>query len=211
MKINRDDLISCPYCESVNLKSHNKIFCRNCKNKISSNEKVSFNISWAMLITAFVFYIIANIYPILEINKFGTISYNTIIGGVIALWEEGSYPIAIIIFIASVFVPLLKFILIIYILVNYKKPQRGSKKIDQVKLYHFTELIGPWSMVDVFVVAILAAVVNMHSVKIYAGVGASAFVLMVFFTMLSAMSIDIRLIKERKNGRYQRTSSRRKK
>ena len=86
--------------------------------------------------------------------------------------------------------------MILYILLNYHKPQSGTKKIDQSKLYHITEVIGPWSMVDVFVVSILVSVVQMNSVKILAGVGATAFVLMVFFTMLSAMAIDIRLMKE---------------
>ena len=192
--------IRCPYCESVNIDTGDVIYCRNCKNKIGEKKELSLQTSWAMLITAMVFYVIANMYPILVISKFGTTSASTIIGGVIALWEEGSYPIAIIIFTASVFVPLLKFILILYILINYKKPQKGSKKVDQAKLYHITELIGPWSMVDVFVVAILTAVVHMSSVKITAGIGATAFVLMVFFTMLSAMAIDIRLIKEEKDG-----------
>ena len=197
MKIDDKKFIRCPYCESVNLnKSEDNLHCRNCKSKILTKQKVSLHTAWAMLITAMIFYVIANVYPILEFNKFGQISSNTIIGGVIALWEEGSYPIAVIIFLASVFVPLLKFILIIYILVNYKKPSQNSKKIDKIKLYHITEFIGPWSMIDVFVVAILASVVNMNSVKIIAGMGATAFVLMVFFTMLSAMAIDIRLIKE---------------
>jgi len=194
------NLIRCPYCESVNEVTNGVIHCRNCKNIINKRTNTTLNTSWAMLITAMVFYIIANLYPILIISKFGVASENTIIGGVIVLWEEGSYPIAIIIFLASVFTPLLKFFLILYILTNYKKPQKGSKKIDQVRLYHITEVIGPWSMVDIFVVAILAGVVHMNSVKITAGIGATAFVLMVFFTMLSAMSIDIRLIKEVKNG-----------
>jgi len=196
----KDKLISCPYCESVNIDNKKNLYCRNCKGKITSCEKESLSSAWAMLLTAMVFYVIANIYPILEIEKLGHITQNTIIGGVIALWEEGSYPIAVIIFVASVFIPLLKFILILYILINYKKPQIGSKKVDQEKLYHFTEFIGPWSMVDVFVVAILAGVVNMHSVQIYAGVGATAFVLMVFFTMLSTLSIDHRIIKENRYG-----------
>ena len=195
-----DDFISCKFCESVNLKSDDVIYCRVCKNKIVPNEQENFTTAWALLITAMIFYIIANLYPILEINKFGHNEGNTIIGGVIALWDEGSYPIAIIIFLASVFVPILKFILILYILINYKKPVKGSKRVDQAKLYHITEIIGPWSMVDVFVVSILAAVVNMGSIKITAGIGATAFVLMVFFTMLSAMSIDIRLIKEKDSG-----------
>ena len=165
--------ISCKFCESVNINSKDITHCRVCKHKIREKEEVSLSSAWALLITAVVFYIIANLYPILEINKFGHTEGNTIIGGVIALWEEGSYPIAIIIFLASVFVPLLKFILILYILINYKRP---NDKIDQIKLYHITEIIGPWSMVDVFVVSILAGVVHMGSVKITAGVGATAFV-----------------------------------
>jgi len=193
----KHNLLPCPYCESVNIDNAKNLYCRNCKAKITSHEKQSLSSAWAMLLSAIIFYVIANLYPILEINKLTTTSHNTIIGGVISLWNEGSYPIAIIIFTASVFVPLLKFIMIIYILTNYKKPQIGSKKIDQERLYHIAELIGPWSMIDVFVVAILAGVVNMHSVKIYAGVGATAFVLMVFFTLLSTLSIDHRLIKEK--------------
>jgi len=192
-------LIRCPYCESVNEDNAKVVYCRNCKNRISGKKEVNLTNAWAMLITAMIFYVIANVYPILEINKFGVITSNTIIGGAILLWEEGSYPISIIIFTASVFVPLLKFILILYILTNYKKTYKGSKKVDQALLYHITEVIGPWSMVDVFVVSILAGVVHMNSVKITAGIGATAFVLMVFFTMLAAMSIDIRLIKENKS------------
>jgi len=189
-------LIRCPYCESVNVDNAKVLYCRNCKNRISGKKEVNLTNAWAMLITAMIFYVIANIYPILEINKFGINSSSTIIGGAILLWEEGSYPISIIIFTASVFVPLLKFFLILYILTNYKKPYKGSKRIDQAMLYRITEVIGPWSMVDVFVVSILAGVVHINSVKITAGIGATAFVLMVFFTMLSAMSIDVRLIRE---------------
>ena len=195
-------MISCPYCESVNeISDENRdLYCRSCKSKIISKKEASLSIAWAMLFTSIILYIIANIYPILEFTKFGVVSKNTIIGGVIALWEEGSEPIAIIIFLFSVFTPLLKFILVIYILTNYKKQFRGSKIKDQAKLHHFTEIIGPWSMVDIFVVAILVGVLHLNSVKVSAGVGATAFVLMVIFTMLSTMSIDTRLLKERKNG-----------
>ncbi len=196
----RDKYIRCPYCESVNENTDGVVYCRNCRNRISGRKEINLHTAWAMLITAMVFYVIANTYPILVFDKFGSISQNTIIGGVIALWDEGSYPIAVIIFLASVFVPLLKFFLILYILTNYKKPQKGSKKIDQAKLYHITEVIGPWSMIDVFVVSILATVVHFGTVKITAGIGATAFVLMVFFTMLSAMAIDIRLMKEDSSG-----------
>jgi len=200
------NLIDCPYCESVNKIDSKVVYCRNCKNRISGYKEINLHTSWAMLFTAITAYVIANIYPILVIDKFNNLLANTIIDGIIDLWKEGFYPIAIIIFFASIFVPLLKFILISYILLNYHKPQSSSKKVDQVKLYHLTEIIGPWSMIDVFVVSILVSVVNMNSVKILAGVGATAFVLMVFFTMLSAMAIDIRLIKEESYG-VRRTNS----
>ena len=194
-------LISCPYCGSVNeVKVDTNIYCHNCKSKIASKTDISLNIAWSMLITAMIFYVLANIYPILEFNKFGVSHSNTIIGGVLALWEEGSYPIAIIIFLASVFVPFLKFVLIIYILINSKRPLKGSKKVSQAKLYHFTHIIGPWSMIDIFVVAILVGVLHLNSIKVSAGVGATSFVLMVFFTMLSTIAIDARLIKEREDG-----------
>ena len=195
-----DKYIRCPYCESVNLDDREVVYCRNCKNRISGKKEINLQNAWALLIAAIIFYIIANINPILVVVKFGVVTENTIFGGVLALWEEGNYPIAIIIFLASIFVPLLKFILILYILLNYKKPSHGSKKVDQMRLYHITEIIGPWSMVDIFVVAILSGVIHMNNIKIVAGVGATAFVLMVLLTMLSAMSIDVRLIKEREDA-----------
>jgi len=191
-----DKYIRCPYCESVNFNEGEVVYCRNCKNRISGKKEINLQNAWALLIAAMIFYVIANINPILVVVKFGVVTESTIFGGVVALWEEGNYPIAIIIFLASIFVPLLKFILILYILINYKKPRQGSRKVDQMKLYHITEIIGPWSMVDIFVVAILSGVIHMNNIKIIAGVGATAFVLMVLLTMLSAMSIDIRLIKE---------------
>ena len=198
--MNSKKYIRCPYCESVNKADSNIVHCRNCNNIISGKKEVNLHNAWAFLIAAIIFYFIANLNPILVLVKFGTITENTIYSGVIALWDEGNYPIAVIIFLASIFVPLLKFILILYILLNHHKPSKGSSEVDQMKLYHITEIIGPWSMIDIFVVAILSALVHMNNIKIVAGMGATAFVLMVLFTMLSALSIDIRLIKEGKNG-----------
>jgi len=198
--VKSDKYIRCPYCESVNLIDKEVVYCRNCQNRISGKKELNLQSSWAMLIAAMIFYVVANLNPILVVIKFGAVSESTIMGGVISLWDEGNYPIAVIIFIASIFVPLLKFILILYILINYKKPRGGSRRVDQAKLHHFTEIIGPWSMIDIFVVAILTGIVHMHNIKIVAGVGATAFVLMVFLTMLSAMSIDVRLFKEGKDA-----------
>jgi paraquat-inducible protein A len=114
---------------------------------------------------------------------------------VIALWEHGSYPIAIIILFASVFVPILKFIMISYLLISAKYG-RGRRRIDKQKLFYITEIIGPWSMIDVFVVAILVALVQFSMVHIEPGAAATAFAAMVFFTLLSALTFDTRLIWE---------------
>jgi len=126
---------------------------------------------------------------------------NTIIGGIILLWEEGSYPIAMIILVASVLVPILKFIVLLYLLISTKLStkfsMRSYAKLDQHKLHYMTEVIGPWSMVDVFVVAILTGLVHVGSIRVIAGPGATAFVLMVLFTMFAALSLDTRLFKER--------------
>jgi paraquat-inducible protein A len=132
----------------------------------------------------------------LSTNTLGERTTNTIIGGIISLWEHGSYPIALIILFASVFVPIVKFILIGYLLASAKWG-RMIKKLDKHKLFYITEIIGPWSMIDVFVVAILAALVHMNIVTIEPGPATTAFAAMVFFTLLSAISFDTRLIWER--------------
>jgi paraquat-inducible protein A len=174
--------------------SGGEIECRRCKQKIHTHKSISFHKTLAFLITAIILYIPANIYPILVTKKFGVVQDSTILGGVMHLWEAGSYPVALIILFASVFVPILKFIFIIYLLISTKYNVKSSL-IDKHKLFYITEVIGSWSMVDVFVVSILSVLIHFSAVEIIPGEGATAFALMVFFTMLSALSFDTRLIK----------------
>ncbi len=194
--LKKSKLINCHICDEIN--SIDNLKCCRCGFKIRIDVSKRLLVAWSFLITAIIFYIPANMFPILESIKFGHHGANTIIGGVILLWEEGSWIIALIILVASVFIPILKFILISYILINYKKVLRGSKKVDQHKLYYLAEIMGPWSMIDVFVVSILGALVNIGHIKIVEGPGATSFVLMVIFTMLSALMIDSRFFKEPK-------------
>jgi paraquat-inducible protein A len=149
-------------------------------------------------------YIPANLYPILTIHNLFGRTNNTIIGGVIALWDSGSYAVAAIIMFASVVVPILKFIVLLYLLISVHYPVRSSKTLRH-RLYTITEWIGPWSMVDVFVVSILVGLVRYQSFQILAGPGATAFVLMVFFTMLAALSFDPRLIREHPQTKRRRS------
>ena len=197
MRLLRDKkVIRCPICECVNYDSKDEIICRQCDSKIYDHKEYSFEKTLAFLISAIIFYIIANIYPILVSEQFGIEEGSTIIEGVITLWEHGSYPIALVILVASVFVPIIKFLLILYLLLGVKL-KLYAKNIDKHKLFYITEIIGPWSMVDVFVVAILSALVQFTHVQIIPGAGISAFAVMVFFTMLSAHSFDIRLLWEK--------------
>ena len=118
----KDKLIRCHICEAVNIDKGGKIRCRRCNEKIHDYKKISFHKTVAFLITAIILYIPANLYPILITKKFGILNESTILGGVMHLWEAGSYPVAIIILLASVFVPILKFIFLVVVLfVFYKK------------------------------------------------------------------------------------------
>ena len=188
-------LIRCHVCEAVNYEQKKKLFCRRCQSKLHQSKNISYHKTLAFLITAIILYIPANLYPILISQQFGITKESTILGGIIHLWELESYPIAIIILIASVFVPLLKFIFIIYLLISTKYNVNSSVE-EKHKLFHITEAIGPWSMIDVFVVIILSVLIHFSGIKISPGAGATAFALMVFFTMLSALSFDSRLIKK---------------
>lgn len=192
-KMKSKTLIRCHVCEAVNHNSPHITECRRCKSKIHNSLRSSYHQTLALLITAIILYIPANVYPILVSKQFGMHTESTILGGIIHLWEGGSYPIAIIILIASIAVPILKFLLIIYLLVAAKYPT-FSTILDKHKLFYLTESIGSWSMIDVFVVIILSVLIQFSGVQIYPGAGASAFALMVFFTMLSALAFDTRLI-----------------
>ena len=196
IEIDEDKLIRCPVCDAVNIDKGKKNTCRRCGSAIYHHRSFSTEKSWAFLITAMIAYIPANLYPMLVTSAFGTRDESTILGGVVMLWEHGSYPVAAIIFFASIVIPVLKFLILIYLLISVKYPLGKDKKVNKHKLYYMTEVIGPWSMIDVFVVAILAALIHLSSVEILAGTAATAFAISVFFTLLAAHAFDETLIKE---------------
>jgi len=200
IEIDEKDLIRCPVCNAVNINKGKNNICRRCQSSIYKHTKFRTEKSWAYLITAMIAYIPANLYPMLITSQFGHQEGSTILGGVILLWEHGSYPIAMVIFFASIMIPLLKFMILIYLLISVKYPLGKDKKINKHKLFYLTELIGPWSMIDVFVVAILAGLIHMANIQILAGTASTAFALSVFFTLLSAHAFDEQLIQEHNRG-----------
>ncbi len=196
IEIPEDKLIRCPICEAVNIDKGKENKCRRCGSSLDRHRGFSTEKSWAYLITAMIAYIPANLYPMLITKQFGTVESSTILGGIVMLWEQGSYPIALVIFVASILIPVLKFLVLIYLLISVKYPIGKDKKVNKHKLYFMTEAVGPWSMIDVFVVAILAALIHLANIEIIAGTAATAFAISVFFTLLAAHAFDERLIKE---------------
>jgi len=195
--VDSDELIACPICEATNIDKSKNNICRRCGSKIYHHKSSPTERSWAYLLTAMVAYVPANLYPMMVIDQFGSQNGSTILEGVIELWNHGDYPISIVILVASIFVPITKFLMLIYLLVSVKYPIGSDKKVNRFTVYYFTEIIGPWSMVDVFVVGILAGLVHLSSVQIIAGTASTAFAISVFFTLLSAHAFDTKLIRGR--------------
>ena len=168
--------------------------CPRCGNAVHNRIPGSLQRTLALLIAATVLYIPANVYPIMTTEQLGSSMDSTIIGGVILLWKMGSYPVALIIFIASVLVPIGKILSIGTLCWTVSRNHTSSLR-QRTILYRITELIGKWSMVDVFVVAVLVALIQITGIiVIRPGSAALAFAGMVILTMFSAESFDPRLI-----------------
>jgi paraquat-inducible protein A len=172
------------------------------QNKLSlvTKRKMSVQKTWALLITSIVFYIPANVLPIMNTRFLGQDEPSTILGGVILLWKMGSYPIAAIIFIASVAVPVAKMLVLAWL--NYSiQHQHNRFSKERTTLYRIAEFVGRWSMVDVYVVIILVSLIQLgNTMSIYPGGAALAFSGVVITTMLAAMSFDPQFIWQIKNN-----------
>lgn len=168
--------------------------CVRCGAALHARQPHSLQHTWALLLAAALLYIPANLYPIMRTVSLGREQASTILGGVTQLLEHGSWPIALVIFVASVVVPLAKLLVLGWLCVV----ARGTPARDTVwrtRLYRLTEFVGRWSMVDVFVVALLVALIRADSLmSIYPGPAALAFCGMVILTMLAALSFDPRLL-----------------
>ncbi len=148
----------------------------------------------ALLITAVILYVPANVLPIMTTEQLGRTIDSTILGGVVLLWKHGSYPVASVIFIASVLVPLGK-MLALAVLCWAASRGEVTRPKEHAVLYRVTEFVGRWSMVDVFVVAILVALIHLGGLlRITPGPAAIAFGGVVVVTMIAAHSFDPRLI-----------------
>lgn len=149
---------------------------------------------WAFVIAAAILYVPANLLPIMTTETLFDRQSDTILSGIAYLWHSGSWPLALIVFIASVAVPLLKLLALVLLTVSVQW-RLDWDPLQRTKLYRLVELVGKWSMVDIFVVALLVALVQLKAIAtITAGPAALAFTAVVVLTMFAAMSFDPRLI-----------------
>jgi len=150
--------------------------------------------TWALLLTAIVCYIPANVYPIMTVVRFGRGQPDTITSGVVHLAEEGQWPIALLVLFASVVVPVLKIVVLAYLLVAVQLKWR-TRTSERARLYRVIDVIGRWSMIDIFMISILVALVRLGTIAtVTPGLGAAFFAGVVLSTMFAAITFDERLL-----------------
>ena len=188
-------LASCPTCGLlVRLAPGRHAHCPRCGDAVHLRKTNSIRNTWALLLSAIAMYLPANVLPIMSVVSLGSTQSDTIMSGVIYFLKHGDWPLALIIFVASVLVPLLKMLALIYLLLSVQR-RSPLRRNQRTRLYRLTELVGRWSMVDVFVVALLVALVQVGNLAtIEPAAGAVAFASVVILTMLAAMAFDPRLI-----------------
>lgn len=189
-------LLSCHLCGllSKGTRSTGELHCPRCSAPLHYRRPNSVGRSWALLITAYILYIPANVLPVMQTSSVLGAQDDTIMSGIIYLWQSGSWDLALVVFVASIMVPMMKLMALTLLLVSV---QRSSiwQPLQRTKLYRIVELVGRWSMLDIYVVAILTALVQIGSLAtIKAGPAALAFGGVVVLTMFAAMEFDPRLI-----------------
>jgi paraquat-inducible protein A len=194
----RAGLVTCHVCHllcrmaSPGPRQH--ALCPRCGSALHRRKVNSVSRSWALMVAAAICYIPANLFPMTVVHALGQTQADTIMSGVIYFLQTGMWPIALVIFVASVFVPLMKLTILCFLLISVQRRSRW-RPLDRTRLYRLTEVVGRWSMVDVFVVTLLVALIKLGALaSIEAGPAAPFFAAVVVLTILAAESFDPRLI-----------------
>lgn len=168
--------------------------CPRCHSVLHRRRPNSLQICWALLISAYIFYVPANVMTMMETGSLISYRKDTVMSGIIHLWTTGFKGIAAIVFIASILVPLFKLLVLTLLLLSVRRGSTWGLK-QRIQLYRVVEFVGRWSMLDIFVVTLLAALVQIQSLAtVKAGTGAIAFGAVVVLTMFAAMEFDPRLM-----------------
>ncbi len=188
------DFVRCTTCgASVDIRESN--CCKRCGTKVKDKSTHSISKCMALVFAAIIMYIPANIYPMMITTYLGSSEGSTVIDGVIVLWQMKSYFVASVILIASICIPVLKIAMLIWLCLSVKRLRRTRRRRYLAVVYRVVEFIGKWSMVDVFVVAIMTTIVRIQNLMtIYPGSALLSFASVVILTMLAAREFDPRLL-----------------
>lgn len=185
-------LVACTHCARVWPAGSTE--CGRCGATLRSRDRNSLSRVWAWWAVGLICYIPANLFPMLNTTFLMKTSGDTIVGGAVTLMMHGAVPVALVILLASVAIPIAKFVAVAYLAISVQRGDRTGLH-RRMQLYEFVEFVGRWSMIDVFVVAVLSALVQLSAVvAINPGPAAVTFAMTVIFTMFSARSFDSRLI-----------------
>jgi paraquat-inducible protein A len=193
--------VGCETCGLVSAPEPGQGHCPRCYGALHPRRPNSVQRTWALIIAAAILYIPANYYPVLSVVQLGAGRPSTILGGVEELVKAHQYPLAALVFFASIAVPMLKLVGLSVMLIA-TQTGRGGWLRDRTRLYHIVRFIGRWSMIDIFMESLLGALVAFGAViTIEPGVGALAFCAVVIMTMFAAETFDPRLMWDAADGR----------
>ena len=189
-------LVSCETCALLSrpVDAAEPGYCPRCGAELEWRHHHSIQYTWALVIAAAICFIPANVLPVLSTTTLGSTDSDTIMGGVVFLYTSGSWPLALIVLIASVMIPLGKLVALVYLLITVQRGSLGNNR-ERTRLYRMVEFIGRWSMLDVFVDTFTVALVQLQPLmSVQPGAGVVFFAAVVVLTMIAAESFDPRLI-----------------
>lgn len=193
----RRGILVCTVCAQLSrcpIHTNDACYCPRCGAALSQRKPDSIARTWACLLSAYILYLPANLMPIMDTHSLFDAQQDTILSGVIFLWNSGSWVTAAIVFLASIVTPIAKLLALTGLTISVQTKSTWRPDL-RAKLYRFLVRIGRWSMLDIFVVAILAALVNIQSLAVIeAGPGAVAFGAVVVLTLLAVLNFDQRLL-----------------
>ena len=190
----QEGYLLCRHCHTLHTLDQQDKHCHVCKTPLHSRMEHTLQRSWAFLLASVICFFPANLLPIMTFKSFGSGAPSTIMGGIIELFSGGFWGIGLVVLIASIIIPCLKILGMLTLLLSLKFHWRTSAR-QKTWLYRGVEWVGRWSMLDIFVIAVLVALVQLGSLaSISPGHGATAFAAVVILTMLSALNFDTRLI-----------------
>lgn len=201
MQAKEQGFIRCHDCGALSETHHKLSHCPRCDSLLHARHPHSLQRATALLISSFLLYIPANIFPVMIVNQFGTGEPNTIAGGIVELFDSDMIPIGLLVLVASILVPSSKLIgMSVLILCAHFRWQINARR--WTKIYRAIAFVGRWSMLDIFMISILVDLVNFSGIQIIAGPAATAFAAVVILTMLAAENFDPRLLWDNQQNSY---------